>query len=212
VRGRVQYVGGAPPPTEQMLNRASASLGAITVLPAGAVALPISSLSPDGTFVMSGVFPGKYSISSSPLPGFPTLRSVMAGGIDITDLPLDIGSRDVTGIVITMSDGPLASLTVTMPEAVRAEETDRVKVLLFPADPKYWVTPAAAARRTRTLQLSIKGAATATGLPAGDYYVVSATNEEAADWMDAPRIEQLSRRAQRLSLTDGEKRSLEVRR
>jgi len=212
VRGRVQYVGGAPPPTEQMLNRASASLGAITVLPAGAVAIPISSLSPDGTFVMSGVFPGRYSINSTPLPGFPTLRSVMAGGVDLTDLPLEIGSRDVSGIVITMSDTPLASLTVTMPEAVRAEETDRVKVLLFPADPKYWVTPAAAARRTRTLQLSIKGAATATGLPAGDYYVVAATNEEAADWMDAPRIEPLSRRAQRLSLTDGEKRSLEVRR
>jgi hypothetical protein len=212
VRGRVQYVGGAPPPTEQMLNRASASLGAITVLPAGAVALPISSLSPDGTFVMSGVFPGRYSINSSPLPGFPTLRSVMAAGVDLTDLPLEIGSRDVTGIVITMSDTPLASLTVTMPEAVRAEETDQFKVLVFPADSKYWVTPAAAARRTRTLPLTVKGVATASGLPAGDYYVVGVTNAEAADWMDTPRIEQLSRRAQRFSLTDGEKRTLEVRR
>jgi len=212
VRGRVQYVGGAPQPTEQMLSRAAALLQPITVLSAGTVAIPLSSVSPDGTFMIPSVLPGRYVLTSMPLPGFPTLRSVVAGGVDITDLPLEIGRRDVGDIVITMSDVPLASLTATMPDAVRAEETDRFKVLVFPADRKYWVTPAAAARRMRTLPLSVKGAATASGLPAGDYHIVAVSNEEAANWMEAPRIEILARGAQRLTLTDGEQRTLEVRR
>lgn len=213
VRGRVQYVGGAPQPAEQMLTRASASLQPLTVMNTGTMSqLAIAALAPDGTYRIGAVLPGKYIVNPSALPGFPNIRSVMAGGHDITDLPLAIGGSDVTGLVITMTDTPLASLTAQATDVAQADETDAYQVLVFAADPKFWVTPAAATRRMRTLPLSNKGNATATGLPAGDYYVVLVPKEEAADWMDAPRIEQLSRRAQRITLSDGETRTVEVRR
>jgi hypothetical protein len=211
VRGRVQYVGAAPPPAPETLNRATAVLQPVAVLPAGTVVLAVSPIAPDSTFRIDTVLPGKYAVGAIAMPGFPTLKSVTAAGADITDLPLDAGVRDVSDLVVTMTDTPLASLAVNMPDAVRSEETDRHRVLVFPADQKYWAVPAAATRRFRTLTLSIKGTATAPGLPGGEYLVVVATPEEAADWMDAGRLEPLSRRAQRVTLNDGGERSIEVR-
>jgi hypothetical protein len=212
VRGRVHYIGAAPQPTEQMLTRASVSLQPISVLSTGWMSqLAITAVAPDGTYRLAAVLPGKYIVNPATLSPFRTLRSVIAGGVDITDLPLEVGSRDLTDIVMTMSDTTLASLTITAPGIAKAEETDAYQVLVFAGDQKYWAMPAAAARRMRTLPLSLKGAANATGLPAGDYYVALVTVQEAADWMDPARIEPLSRRAQRITLTDGEQRTLEVR-
>ena len=210
VRGRVQYIGAAPPPAPEALSRATAMLQPVTVLPVGFV-LAMSPVAQDSTFKIDTVLPGKYAVGAIAMPGFPVLKSVTAGGVDITDLPLEIGARDISELVVTMTDAPLASLTITMPDAVRSEETDRYRILLFPADQKYWAVPGAATRRFRTLNLSIKGTASAPGLPAGDYLVAVATVEEAADWMDPARLEPLSRRAQRLTLIDGGQRSIEVR-
>ncbi len=213
VRGRVQYVGTAPQPTEQTLTRASASLQPLAVMNTGTTSqLAIAGLAPDATFRIGAVLPGKYIVNPAALPGFTNIRSVTAGGNDITDLPLEIGGRDVTGLVITMTDTPMASLTTQAPGVAKAEETDAYQVLVFAADPKFWVTPAAATRRMRTLPLATNGTARAIGLPAGDYFVVLVPKEEAADWMDAQRIEPLSRRAQRITLNDGEHRTVEVRR
>jgi hypothetical protein len=63
----------------------------------------------------------------------------------------------------------------------------------------------------RRQQISSKGVALLTDLPAGEYFVVVEPFMQFPDWQEST-LEALSRRAQRVTLSDGEKKSIEVRR
>jgi len=78
-------------------------------------------------------------------------------------------------------------------------------------DRKYWSEPVAARRRFRPQQLSTKGVALIADLPAGEYFVAVETGTVVLDFQDA-RLDTLSRRAQRITINDGEKKTIEVRR
>jgi hypothetical protein len=214
VSGRVQWVGAAPQPPAQMLNRATVSMQTVSELD------PLWSLgggfftgrfAPDATFLVPGALPGKYIISSNALPGYPTLKSVMVGGADLTDLPLEVGDKDVANVVITYVDTPMASLTVTITGATPTPG-DQDSILVFPTDRKFWTEPAAARRRFRRIVVPTKGVATTPELPAGDYFAVYASVLEAADWMEPTKLDTLSRRAQRVTVPDTGKAGVEVRR
>ena len=57
-----------------------------------------------------------------------------------------------------------------------------------------------------------KGTFTLPNLPAGDYYLVLVPDDQVLDWQDAPRLEALSRTAQRITLASGDKQSIQVKR
>jgi hypothetical protein len=139
------------------------------------------------------------------------VKSITVNGTDITDLPLDVEPRDIDDLVITYTDAPAAAVSARV-RALPGEDLYGTAVLLFPADSTYWTEPAAARRRFRTLPLSNTGTGSAAGLPAGDYFVVFAAEQEARDWQEPSRIELLSRRAQRVTLIGGESQAIEVRR
>jgi hypothetical protein len=104
---------------------------------------------------------GKYIVTSNALPGYPTLKSVTVGGLDITDMALEVGEKNIAEIVITYVDTPMASLTIVAgpPTAVSANTEDKT-VLVFPTDRKLWTEPAAGRRRYRTLPLTSQGTMT----------------------------------------------------
>ena len=210
ISGRLQFVGSSPQPTEQMLTR-----GGITLQPAAAPTAPyIPSMGPvaaNASFRIASAMPAKYTFSAIPVPGYSTLKSVTVAGVDLTDLPIELGEKDVTDVVLTYIDTPLASLAVSV-AAPPGQRPDDESVLIFPVDKKFWQEPFAARRRFRTLQLSTKGTASATDLPAGDYLVVLAIGDDAVDWQEPSRLDALSRRAQRVTIGDGGKQSIEVRR
>jgi hypothetical protein len=163
---------------------------------------------------VDGAVPGRFTVLvNAPIVQYPTLKSITVGGVDITDLPLEVRAEDVGNVVITFVDAPLARLTISTavtPAAAGAE--DDAAALVFPADRKYWTEPAAAQRRFRTLALTTKGTVTAADLPAGEYLVVLAAGQDAVDWQEGTRLDALSRRAQRVTLTDGDHQTIEVRR
>ena len=213
--GRVQWVGGAPQPPAQMLNRATVIMQPLSMSDplASMSGTAVGRFSPDATFQVPGALPGRYIVTANALPGFPTLKSIMIGGQDLTDLPFEVGEKDITDVVITFVDTPMASLTVKAnPPPAGAPADDGAPVLVFPADQKYWAEPAAARRRFRTIALTSKNTATTPDLPAGDYYVIVGAPLDVADWMETTKLEALSRRAQRVTLVDGGKSSIEVRR
>jgi hypothetical protein len=215
VTGRVQWIGGAPQPPAQMLNRATIILQPVSMADplASMGGSPVGRFSPDATFAAPGALPGKYTITANVLPGFPTLKSVTVGGMDITDLPLEIGDKDVGDVVLTYLDTPMASLTVTVaPAAGGTPAGDQPSILVFPADRKYWTEPAAARRRFRQVAPTPKNVVTLGDLPGGDYLALVASALEAADWMEPVKLEALSRRAQRVTVPDTGKASVEVRR
>jgi hypothetical protein len=210
VRGRLQFVGGAPQPQVPVLARAGVILSPVNFArtPSSAAA----AISPDATFIVQGIVPGKYTVNAVPLPGFPTLKSITLGGQDVTDLSLDVGEKDLTELVVTFSDTPLASLTITTQMPPTAQAADDIIAVVFPTDRKYWPEVAAARRRFRSGPMSPKGVMNLAELPAGDYFVTVANATEVVDWSDPARLDVLSRRAQRVTLSDGGKQTVEVRR
>jgi len=128
----------------------------------------------------------------------------------VTDLPIEVGTKDLGELVLTYADTPLGSLTVSVP-AQQGRRSDDDHVLVFPVDRKYWSEPVASRRRFRPQQLSTKGTALIADLPAGEYFVAVETGIVVLDFQDA-RLDTLSRRAQRITINDGEKRTIEVRR
>jgi hypothetical protein len=210
VRGRLQYAGAAPQPPAQQLQRAGVILNPINF-----VRMPFSVagvVAQDGAFVAQGLAPGKYTVNVPALPGYPTLKSITLGGQDITDMPLDVGEKDLTELVVTFVDTPMGSLTVTTQMPPPAQAIDDIIAVVFPADRKYWAESAAARRRFRSGPMSPKGVMNLSELPAGDYFVMVANAIDVLDWQDPARMDVLSRRAQRVTLSDGGKQTVEVRR
>ena len=209
VSGRVQFVGNAPQPTEQLLTRSSLTLQPLSVT-AGAVVAASGPVTASGAFRVVGAVPGKYNPSFSGAPGYTSLKSVTLSGADVMDLPIEVGTKDIGELVLTYTDTPLGSLTVSVP-AQQGRRSDDDHVLVFPMDRKYWSEPVAARRRFRPQQLSTKGVALIADLPAGEYFVAVETGTVVLDFQDA-RLDTLSRRAQRITISDGEKKTIEVRR
>ncbi len=211
VRGRVEFIGSAPPPAAAILGRAVVIPQPVTFDPAGlgSVGAP-RPLNPDATFTIPGVVPGRYSLFVSGFPGWPTMKSTVIAGVDVTDLPIEIDAADVSDVVIIFSDVPLARITGTL--AATANTVAQTTVLLFPSDRRYWRDPDVARRRFRAMPVSRKGAFDATGLPAGEYFVAVVRDDDANEWQETSRLETLSRTAQRVQLRDGETRTLEVKR
>ncbi len=110
VAGRLEFVGSAPAPTEQMFSRTT-----VLLQPVGGQATfspPVGPVSADRTFRVTGAMPGRYAVQSGNLPGYPTLKSVTLAGTDITDLPLEVAGKNLADLVLTYVDTPLASLAV----------------------------------------------------------------------------------------------------
>jgi hypothetical protein len=213
ITGRVQWIGGAPQPAATMIQRATISMQPTNFSDpmAGMMGAPIGRLSPDAAFVVPGAVPGKYTFNMQVLPGFPTLKSVMIGGADLTDLPIVVADKEVADLVVTYVDTPMASLTITLAGAP-AVSGDDGSLLVFPSDRKYWTEPSAARRRFRQIANTPKNSVTTPELPAGDYLVAMASALDAVDWMEAGKLELLSRRAQRVTVGDSGKATIEVRR
>lgn len=213
VAGRMQWIGAAPQPPAQMLQRLTVLMQPAAVNPLGS-AIAQGRFAQDASFLVNGVIPGKYIINAAgSVPGYPTLKSVTIGGQDITDMPLEVAEKDLSEVVITYVDTPLSTLTVTTnPLPGTANPFDDTFAVVFPIDRKYWAEPGAARRRIRLLPFSSKGIATNGELPAGDYFVAVLTGLESVDWMDPVKFELFSRKAQRVTIADGGKANIEVRR
>ena len=215
ITGRIEFRGSTPPPTEAVLTARplAVSLQPVNRLDplASLSGLASGSVNGDATFAVLGALPGKYSVTPVSWPGYSFLKTVTLGGRDITDLPIEVADRDVADLVLTYGDTPLASIAITTNPATTSPPFDDAWALVFPADRKYWTEPAAAQRRFKQAAFTNKGTVTVDGLPAGDYLIVVTTGLD-TDWQEMGRLEALTRRAQRLTLADGEKKTIEVKR
>ena len=207
--GRLEFTGNQPPPAPEALARTGIGFTSIGTSPE----IGIARVAADATFVVDGVLPGSYVVSpriTLPNPNW-TVKSVSLGGVDITDMPLDVASRDVTGIVITYGDAPLALLNGTV-VGQPVPLVDDLTALVFPADRRYWTSPAAAGRRFRAAAISASGAFSIAGLAPGDYFVVAVPDDAIAEWQDARRLDVLARTAERVVLAEGGKATVTIRR
>ena len=203
--GRIEFAGtGAPPPTEALAR------GSVVLMARGGEALS-APLAADGTFASPGVFPGQYIVSPRMMfPGW-TVKSVAINGVDMTDLPIEVSSRDITGMVVTVSDTPLGSLSGSI-AGRPIPLTDDLMALVFPADRRYWPNPSSAIRRFQAAPITPAGGFAVAGLPAGEYFVVGVPDEASAEWIDPRRLDVLARTAERVLVPEGGKITVTIRR
>ena len=211
VRGRIEYVGA----------REVARRHGVTVTP-----LTVSLLysrtrsagpSIDGTFDIPNIVPGRYAVLPSGVVYGWRLGSVTVGGADVTDTALVIEPKDLSDLVITMTDAPPATIegrAVLKP----GESAADFQVCVFPSDRRYWSEPFVASRRFSDARLTSFSDFTITHIPSGEYYVALRTHQEigatvrSTDWMEDTTLEELSRTAERVRVADGETKTIVVKR
>jgi hypothetical protein len=214
IRGRVQFVGSAPPPVSRSPNGVITTLlvqpvSAVPSLPATAA---LGRVLADNSFQTPPLAPGRYQLQSSgALQGWPTMASATANGADLLDLGFDVDAGDITDVLVTFSDVPQATLGGTLAGGPPTRGTD-LTVLVFPADRRYWTDPDAARRRFRAAAIDREGGFNVGSLPAGQYFALAVPDEQAVEWQDATKLEGLSKRAITIALVDGDTKTITVQR
>src|SRR5262249_16840738 len=126
VTGRIEFDGSAPKPVlDRTPSQVSLSLNPVDGRMTGPIMPP--AISANGQFTTMSMPPGRYTVSGG-APGW-ILKSVMAGGRDIADLPIDL-EADVTGVVVTFFDRP--SQMSGAVKTSRGDADDSAWVLLVP--------------------------------------------------------------------------------
>jgi hypothetical protein len=129
------------------------------------------------------------------------LRAVRLDGADVTDAGFDVPPSGINGLVVELS-ARHADLSGTVLDANNAASRDYV-VLLFPQDPARWTRPAAVLMARPSADGTFK-----LRLPGGDYYAAALEELEQGLSNDPDILGLLRDGAQRLSIADGETRSL----
>jgi protocatechuate 3,4-dioxygenase beta subunit len=209
VTGRVEFEGTRDRPTPEQIQRMGVTLTPLDSRLSGVVTP--GRISPDGQFRTLGYTPGRYVINVSPGgPGLEwTLKTATFGGRDVSDEPLEIAGNDVDGVVLVLTDRPTQlSGTVRNPQGQGDTQAD---VVVFPADHQRWKQYGVTSRRARSARATKTGAYSIQGLPAGDYYVVAVDSTSSREWQDPKFLEAASRIATRVTLLEGEKKTLDLK-
>jgi hypothetical protein len=140
------------------------------------------------------------------LPGW-TFKGASLNGRDVTDRPFDLGTEDVGPILLTFIDRP-SELAGTARDAKGPDPA--ATVLVFPVDAALWADHGPSPRRFRTVRVSTDGAYRLATLPAGDYFAVAVRSGVPSDWMDQKLLQKLSALATRVTIADGDKKSVDL--
>jgi hypothetical protein len=149
-----------------------------------------------------GVPAGQYILRANPPSGW-TLKGAFLNGRDLSDTPFELGSRDLTGVVLTFTDRPAA--IVGSVRSGNAADSAAV-VVAFPTDAAAWIGRGPFPRRVRTARAGVDGTYTISALVPGEYYVAAVKEEALGDAQDPAVLEALTRVAQQVRVVDGERR------
>lgn len=156
-------------------------------------------LAADGTFTLTRVV-GLGEIRVVQAPRGWSVKSITAGGRKITDVPIEFKSgEDLRDVVIVLTD-QLAELSGTVAGA--RQGAGQPSVLVFADDRRQLP------RRAQWVRPDQSGRFVVSGLSAGAYLAIAVTEVDDLRWSTAEYLDQFRARATRVSLTDGEKKSI----
>jgi len=167
------------------------------------------NVTPDGSFVMSNVPPGRYRlrISGRPPAGW-LLRSAMVKGADASDIAIEVGANEsIDGAMITMTDRG-AEVSGRFLNAAGKPAPEYV-LLVFSADPRFW---APRSSRTQQVRPDVNGTFIARDLPAGDYFISAVTDLENDQVNDPAFLASLAAASPiKITLAEGERKLQDIR-
>lgn len=218
VAGSVVFEGDAPATLTNM-RVSLADAASNTGMPAIAMFQPgmsTATAKDDGTFEVLGMVPGRYRVSVM-MPGLrmtPTepgsgwmVKSVMLEGRELADEGVEVtGVGDLAGLVVTLTDRP-SELTGRVLDGA-SQPFSAYPLVVFSADRAQW---GPGSRRVHAVQPATDGSYVIAGLPAGDYYLAAVTGLDVRELASAAFLEALIPAALRVSLSDGERKTQDVR-
>ena len=166
-----------------------------------------------GSVRIGGIVPGKYAVVGNvPGPaaaqGKPrwSVRAVMLGDRDVTDLPVEITAAGMPDLTVTFTD-MVSELSGTLTTSSGQPATDAF-VVVIPAAREYWF---AVSRRIASTRPDRAGRYVFRGLPAGEYRVAVTTDLVQGELQDLNALAQLAAQSAPVTMTTGEKKVLDLR-
>jgi hypothetical protein len=207
VMGRIAFNGTTDPPPSDAFAGMRIALGSIDGSSAFAPAIATEAGHADesGEFRTYGFPPGRYVMQISPIPKGWFLEGAFYQGRDVTDAPLELTTKDATGVIITFTDRPSALIgTVT---GAQGADTSAI-VIAYPTDESMWT---GTGRRLRTARVAPDGSYTIQALPPGEYYVAAVDEDLVAQWQDPELLRALTRVARTTHVGEGERKEVDLR-
>ena len=179
-----------------------------TALP-GSDPTVIGAVDDVGQFTAAGLAAGFYFVRVTDSPVGWMFRGAMLNGRDLSEHPVEV-RNDLAGISIEFTDRWTGlSGIVTTPTG----QTDSAAlVLLFTTDSSHWRAYTPGARRMRSTRVTASGEFSFSSIPVGDYYLTAIADEDGADWQDPDTLDALSRGAARITIHDGDQKTVTIRR
>lgn len=208
IMGHLEFDGAAQPPAADRLGQVTVQVdtadGRSTSL--NQFTLGRGVVDATGHFKTFQFPPGRYLVRASGAPGW-SFKSATVNGRDISDAPLELGADDVNNVVVTFTDRP-TSLSGAARDSKGPDAA--ATVLVFPAQAALWVNHGSSPRRFRAARVDTQGTYRVPNLPPGDYLVVAVRSGVSSDWQDTKYLQKLAALATRVTIADGEKKSVDV--
>lgn len=207
VQGRVEFSGTATKPDETQMAGVSVRLSPVdgrSQLGAGT-----TRVSGTGELTSQGYSPGSFFVSASlpsSLQGW-TLATVMHGGIDVSQSPLELTSGDVKDLVITFTDQKTSLSGVARDTSNTPDPTGMA--VIFPADRPIVADEPLNPRRVRSARAMSTGKFAFGTLPPGDYFVAGVSADEER-WNEPAFLLSLRAQATRVTLAPGQPATADV--
>jgi protocatechuate 3,4-dioxygenase beta subunit len=160
----------------------------------------------DMTFELKGVA-GPRLIRVMSLPTGLMVKAVRLNGTDVTETPIDFkNGEQVSGIEIVIGKATEVSGTVTDASGTTVKD---YTIVLFADDPQKWTLPMT--RWVAGRRPDQEGRFKIENLPAGTYYAVAVDYIAQGEWGDPDLLERLKPKAKRLSLDEGEVKTIDLK-
>jgi hypothetical protein len=208
---RVEFAPGAAPPSPLPLlliglDPADGSAAASSPTTAG------DANTPSHPFTFQGLVPGRYVLRSASSNTGQTawrVKSVMAGGREYVDTPIDASGGSLSDVVVTLTSQAAAVTGVVLDG--RGAPASGTTVAVFPVNRDQWVDFGRSSPRMRAVVTGQTGRYQIGGLPSGEYHVVVVPPAHRDDWRDPEFFETMAGSAARLAVDWGQTRDLPLR-
>jgi hypothetical protein len=171
----------------------------------------------NGAFEVGNLLPGRHYIrvtggggrgqGQAQAQGQWTLKSVLVAGQDVTDQAVDLKpGQKLDNVTVVLTDRA-TEISGTVRDRRNAPLT-AITVIAFSSDQQYWRAQSLHIQAART---DASGAFHLRGLPAGDYLIVAVDDVEQGEWFDPAYLEQARTGATRVTLSEGEKKTQDLR-
>jgi protocatechuate 3,4-dioxygenase beta subunit len=203
IGGRIEFEGGSSTP----FSSVSVIVESADPLSAVMSALVVRTKANNaGEFESPALAGGRYYVRVQDSPSGWMFKSATANGRDVADTPLNVVT-DTLNVVVTFTDRWSGLRGVVQS---RQGPDANAAVLIFPTDTETWGSAGISPRRVRSIRTSRSGEYSAN-LPAGEYYVIAVPDAQSADWQDPEFIDAAGRAAARVTIVEGERRSLDLK-